>query len=227
VCAGADPVVCTADQCHAAGTCNPATGLCAKPATNEGQPCDDGNACTRSDTCQTGSCAGADPVICTAVNQCHEVGTCTPATGVCSTPDLPDGTACDDGDACTQSQCREGQCAGKFGVGADIVCSAHSLLVAPCGADQVPKALQKFIEGKVNSARTLLQKADEAALKGGKEAKIKKLRTKVIKVLNKISKKAAKFVNASKPEQSISEACKGQIDSLVQQRQQLIGAFVF
>ena len=43
-------------------------------------------------------CAG---VVCTASNQCHDVGTCDPATGVCSDPHKPDGTSCEDGDFCT------------------------------------------------------------------------------------------------------------------------------
>src|SRR5207247_2367401 len=75
-CVGANPVVCTAaNQCHTAGTCDPTTGTCSNPAKLNGAPCYDGDACTRSDTCQAGACVGANPVVCTASDQCHTAGT--------------------------------------------------------------------------------------------------------------------------------------------------------
>jgi hypothetical protein len=52
--------------------------------SNQGEPCDDGNACTVGDTCQALVCTGTL---------------------------LPDGTECDDGSLCTQGeQCEEGVC---------------------------------------------------------------------------------------------------------------------
>ena len=84
-CTGGNPVACTAlDQCHAAGTCNPATGVCSNPAKADGTACNDGNACTQTDTCQGGTCTGGNPVTCTAVDPCHAAGTCDPSTGKCS-----------------------------------------------------------------------------------------------------------------------------------------------
>ncbi len=122
-CAGAHPVVCAAqDQCHDAGTCDPATGACSNPAKADGAACDDGDACTRADTCQTGACSGADPVVCTAQDQCHDAGACDPATGACSNPPKANGAACDDGDACTQTDaCQAGACAGAN----PVVCTAQ------------------------------------------------------------------------------------------------------
>src|SRR2546428_304578 len=62
-CVGANPVVCTADQCHDPGTCNPATGVCSAPTNKTNSTaCNDGDACTRSDSCQNGSWVGANPV---------------------------------------------------------------------------------------------------------------------------------------------------------------------
>src|SRR5437870_4813001 len=103
-CVGANPVVCTADQCHDPGTCNPATGVCSAPTNKtNGTACNDGNACTQTDSCQNGSCVGANPMVCTA-DQCHDPGTCNPATGVCSAPtNKTNGTACNDGNPCTQT----------------------------------------------------------------------------------------------------------------------------
>jgi uncharacterized repeat protein (TIGR01451 family) len=110
-CLGA-PVVCAAlDQCHVAGTCDPATGMCSNPAAADGAACDDGNACTQTDSCQGGSCVGGSAVVCTALDQCHAAGTCDPATGICSNPAALDGTACDDGNACTSGDaCHTGAC---------------------------------------------------------------------------------------------------------------------
>ncbi len=114
LCIGANPVTCTAaDQCHMAGACNPATGVCSAPVAPNGTACNDGNACSQTDTCQTGVCTGANPVTCTATTPCHVAGVCNPATGVCTTPVAPNGTACNDGNACTQTDtCQTGTCAG-------------------------------------------------------------------------------------------------------------------
>jgi len=113
-CIGADPVICTAlDQCHNAGSCIPSTGLCTNPPKTDGAPCDDNNACTQTDTCQGGVCTGSDAVVCTALDQCHNVGVCNTSTGVCSNPPKTDGTSCDDGNACTQTDtCQGGSCQG-------------------------------------------------------------------------------------------------------------------
>ena len=113
-CVGSNPIVCpTPDQCHNAGTCAPATGICSNPPKTNGTTCNDGNACTRTDTCQTGTCSGGNPVVCTALDQCHLAGTCTPATGTCSNPTKADGSGCNDANACTQTDtCQSGTCAG-------------------------------------------------------------------------------------------------------------------
>src|SRR5439155_1013663 len=134
VCAGTNPVTCApADQCHDAGTCDPATGTCSNPAKPDGAACNDGNACTRTDTCQAGVCAGTNPVTCAPADQCHDAGTCDPATGACSNPATPDGTACNDGNACTGTDtCQAGVCSGTNPVGCvppdachDAVCDKH------------------------------------------------------------------------------------------------------
>jgi len=104
--------VCEAfDQCHA-GTFDAVNNVCTKPAKPNGVACNDGNACTKTDTCQAGVCQGSNPVVCTASDQCHAVGTCDPAGG-CSNPSVPDGTACNDKSGCTTSDvCTAGICAG-------------------------------------------------------------------------------------------------------------------
>src|SRR6185312_3476075 len=121
-CMGGNSVTCVAsDQCHSAGTCDPASGTCSNPAKTDGTACNDGNACTQSDICQNGACTGGNPVICTAQDQCHLAGTCNPSTGTCSTPAAANGTACNDGNACTQTDiCQSGTCTG----GNSVTCTA-------------------------------------------------------------------------------------------------------
>src|SRR5205085_2277108 len=113
-CVGSNPVTCTAsDQCHDAGTCNAQTGVCSNPPKANGSSCNDGNACTQTDACQSGVCTGSNPVTCTASDQCHDAGTCNPASGVCSNPPKANGTSCNDGNVCTQNDvCQAGSCAG-------------------------------------------------------------------------------------------------------------------
>ena len=113
-CVGSNEVVCHAsDQCHEAGVCDPQSGTCSNPAKANGSMCDDGDACTQTDTCQGGACVGANRVVCTASDQCHDAGACNPATGTCSNPAKPNGSACNDGDACTTGDtCVNGACAG-------------------------------------------------------------------------------------------------------------------
>jgi hypothetical protein len=84
-CVGGVEKPCPGDQCNDAGTCNPTTGQCVlTPKT--GTDCDDGNLCTQTDKCQAGVCVGTNPVTCSAQDECHAVGTCSPVTGTCNNP---------------------------------------------------------------------------------------------------------------------------------------------
>ncbi len=125
-CAG---VVCTAsDQCHVAGVCDPSTGLCSNPVTANGTACSDGNACTQTDTCQAGTCTGSNPVVCTALDQCHVAGTCSPSTGQCSNPNAPDGTACraSAGVCDVAETCSAGICPADSFQPSSLVCRASA-----------------------------------------------------------------------------------------------------
>ncbi|HEY8205969.1 MAG TPA: proprotein convertase P-domain-containing protein [Myxococcaceae bacterium] len=119
-CTSGTPVICApSDQCHVAGTCNPATGLCSNPAAPNGTTCTDGSACTVGDTCQNGTCAGGTAVTCAPLDQCHVAGTCNPSTGACSTPAAPNGTGCTDANGCTQGDtCQNGTCSS----GPPVIC---------------------------------------------------------------------------------------------------------
>jgi hypothetical protein len=56
------PVVCAPlDACHDAA-CDSATGNCNATERPDGAPCDDADACTQTDRCQSGACVGGNPV---------------------------------------------------------------------------------------------------------------------------------------------------------------------
>ncbi|HEY2730279.1 MAG TPA: discoidin domain-containing protein, partial [Polyangia bacterium] len=57
-CTNGTTVTCTTDQCHTVAACVPATGCPALVAKANGTTCSDGNACTQTDTCQSGVCTG-------------------------------------------------------------------------------------------------------------------------------------------------------------------------
>jgi parallel beta-helix repeat protein len=140
-CVGSSPVVCVAsDQCHAAGTCNPATGYCSNPASANGTPCDDGNLCTTNDTCLSGVCGGSAKV-CAASGACFTGGACDPLTGACTSTPAANGTACNDGNACTQTDtCLNGSCGGSNpkACPAPDQCHGAGSCVAATGACQYP-----------------------------------------------------------------------------------------
>jgi hypothetical protein len=67
----------------------------------DGATCDDGDGCTQADTCLAGQCIGADPKMCATSATCAGTSMCDPATGMCVGDVTPDGTTCDDVNACT------------------------------------------------------------------------------------------------------------------------------
>jgi alpha-tubulin suppressor-like RCC1 family protein/chitodextrinase len=107
------------NQCFLAGVCNPLSGVCsASPMAPAGTPCDDGNACTQGDTCQNGACVASHTTTCPRIDLCHLAGACNPQDGTCSAPLAPDGSGCNDNNACTGPDlCQAGVC-----VGATITC---------------------------------------------------------------------------------------------------------
>jgi len=97
--------------------CNTVTGQCEHAAKPNGTGCDDGNPCTINDSCSGGACVVSSPVVCTALDACHNAGTCDRATGVCNNPPRPVGTSCDDNDVCTTGDtCTGIPCSGEGSV---------------------------------------------------------------------------------------------------------------
>ncbi len=113
VCSAA-PKDCSAlDDMCSVGSCNAVTGICGAVARPDGTSCDDGDLCTGGDQCTGGTCEGA-VTDCSALTTSCRVGVCDGATGACAAMDVADGTSCDDGDGCTESDsCSAGACGGS------------------------------------------------------------------------------------------------------------------
>jgi hypothetical protein len=123
-----------AGPCDLQETCTGVAATCPADASRpNGTACNDGNACTKSDTCQSGACVGASPVVCVAGDSCHVAGACEPSTGVCSNPAKADGSACNDGNGCTQlDTCQAGTCTGSSPVACAAIDACHG--VGACDA---------------------------------------------------------------------------------------------
>jgi len=107
-------VDCPLDQCDQSALCDPANGGCAYVSKADGTGCDDGDPCTLIDTCQVGACQGGSPAMCPDLGPCFEPGLCDSQTGMCSSPPVADGTACDvapddcvQGGTCLMGVCQE------------------------------------------------------------------------------------------------------------------------
>ncbi|HIA02132.1 MAG TPA: hypothetical protein EYN66_09505, partial [Myxococcales bacterium] len=97
--------------------CDADTGECVETPMPDGSECSDGDACTLSDECVAGACAGT-PVVCDASeNSCAEK-LCEPSSGECSLVALAGTPLCDDGNGCTEND----QCFGGLCVGTQILC---------------------------------------------------------------------------------------------------------
>jgi hypothetical protein len=122
---------------------------------------------------------------------------------------------CDDGDPCTaEDRCEALGCIGRVVDVAGVECRLARLSAAPCGAEALPRKLDKRIGKKVHKAVSLLEKAVKAADKGRQE-KAEKLRDRATQQLEAISQQAARAAEATKAAKRISAACLGAIDSIV------------
>ncbi|MSP92856.1 MAG: LamG domain-containing protein [Myxococcales bacterium] len=99
-----DKNTCTADSC------DPTTGACQNIGVLfDNAACEDGDLCTKSDTCKAGKCLAGVVVGCDDKNECTKDG-CEPSKG-CTHVKLADKTACSDGDACSiNDACLGGNC---------------------------------------------------------------------------------------------------------------------
>ncbi len=123
------PVVCAAPpdaQCSETGFCDPESGSCVYLALAAGSPCSAGSLCTDGDACDgAGTCVAGQSKDCSAPPdaQCATAaGACDPSSGECLFTMKPKGTACSDGNSCTNPDKCDG--AGQCVSGAGQVCSS-------------------------------------------------------------------------------------------------------
>ena len=76
--------------------------------------CDDGSSCNGTESCVDGFCAReGDPIDCSHLDDACNLGSCDPDGDACVAMPRLDGTRCDDGLWCTESdECGDGTCAG-------------------------------------------------------------------------------------------------------------------
>jgi hypothetical protein len=71
---------------------------------------------------------GCAAVVCTAIDACHDRGTCDWGSLRCTTPVKPDGTACSDGDACTRNDaCAAGVCIRGLPITCNVPDDCHEI----------------------------------------------------------------------------------------------------
>jgi RHS repeat-associated protein len=105
--AGTPPMVNDGNPCTA-DACSP-TGGVTHTAVADGTSCSDGNACNGVETCTAGVCKPGTPLVVDDSNPCT-ADACSPTGGVSHSP-VANGTACDDGNACTVADsCSAGAC---------------------------------------------------------------------------------------------------------------------
>lgn len=118
------------DQCNS-GVCNSTSGLCEKDPVADDTPCDaDSNACTPTDTCQSGVCTPDTAVSCAADNDQCNFSTCNATTGACEFHNAAlVGEVCNlDNDGCTVERC-DGAVVGDEA----LICGSDSVVACSDG----------------------------------------------------------------------------------------------
>jgi hypothetical protein len=101
------------DACND-GTCDETLNQCVTQPRADGAACDDGLFCTLSEQCTGGVCTGGTARDCSAAgNQCNS-GVCDDTLDQCVTQPVTNGTPCNDGLYCSDSDvCTGGLCGGS------------------------------------------------------------------------------------------------------------------
>ncbi len=142
VCAGDTTMDCDDDNVCTTDTCDDTQGCV---HINNSAACEDGDLCTVGDICEDGDCVPGTAKDCSHLDGQCLVGTCDSSTGDCETDPRPNGTTCDDGQACsTNDHCQDGVCTGdsQLDCDDDNVCTTdtcddtlgcvHAYNQAPC-----------------------------------------------------------------------------------------------
>jgi|GEM_PF-2163164 len=105
-CKGTVVVDCNDDNPCTVDSCDPLLG-CRHLASANGSGCDDEDACTTGESCQSGTCIASQLTQCNDNSACTS-STCVPGTGCVH---IPQNGGCEDGNKCTGPDvCNAGQC---------------------------------------------------------------------------------------------------------------------
>jgi formylglycine-generating enzyme required for sulfatase activity len=110
-CGSGSPRTCSDGKPCTADACQPVTGACLHTPTTDGVGCDDGNACSTNDKCDSGVCKAGTAANCDDGNGCTFDG-CFPASGCKYTDNsapCDDGNSCTSGDVCAKAACVSGK----------------------------------------------------------------------------------------------------------------------
>src|SRR2546428_172475 len=93
------------DECRVAGTCDTTTGVCSNPNKANGSTCNDNNACTSGETCQSGTCGSpTSTVTFTTLDQCHVARICYRTPASAWKTNKANGGTCTDNNACASGE---------------------------------------------------------------------------------------------------------------------------
>jgi hypothetical protein len=114
----------------------------------DGTPCLDGSFCNGAESCVAGACVASRKKPCRADRNPCTIEACDEQNGCTRTP-APNGTACDDGIACTSADgCIDGACQGIDSCAADAPCDRETQQCSP----QPAPSLVCFAPGMVAPA---------------------------------------------------------------------------
>ncbi len=130
-CAGSGELNCNDGSECTEDSCDPVEG-CLHTAL-EG-PCDDDDACTETDVCVDGECAGTDPVDCDDQNACT-TDSCEPDTGCVNAPIAP---CCGNGEVEPPEECDDGNT--DSGDGCDAACEVEPQVSCAAILDILPNS---------------------------------------------------------------------------------------
>ncbi len=202
------------DCCSAACTIEP-----------DQSPCDDGDACTVGDACAAGKCKPAGTIACPVTGQCLDA-VCNPADGTCANSPKPNGSACNDGNACTLlDRCVDAVCTSTIAPTCDdhepctrdgcdpAVGCVHDALTSFEGvacvldrqtiADSCGPTVPRPVLGAIERIRGLLMKAATARPRQARQ-QLRRVGT-VVKGALKVT---AKYLR----QQRVNSGCAGGID---------------
>ena len=109
-----DGNTCTENDSCSGGTCKAGVNTCQCETSDDCVALEDGNLCNGTLVCESNECVvdAATVVSCPAPSAACLEFVCLPGSGECAEQASPDGTGCDDADACTTGdQCVGGACA--------------------------------------------------------------------------------------------------------------------